>query len=99
MPTKLLPVFIFAVVFALLLPSAGFATNEVIGDSLCNAVGWMSGKTGKALVTIGMLVVAVAALLNKMTWGIAIIHIAGGALVMEASIMVSNISAGGMDCT
>ena len=98
MALRLVSFFAFAIAFYVLIPSTGFATSEVIGDSLCNVVGWMHGKTGKALVVLAMVITGVMALLNKITWGVALIHLVGEALVLEASIMVSNIAAGGVDC-
>lgn len=62
-----------------------------IGNALCNAVGFFTGKTGKALATIAILVIGIGALMGKVSWGMAIIVGVGVALIFGAAAMVTAI--------
>ena len=87
-----------ALLVMVLLPSAGFAADTVIGESFCNVVGWMNGKTGKAFVILAMTITAMLALFNKLSWEKAIIAIAAESVILQAPEMVSAIASGGADC-
>ncbi len=102
MITRFLPILIFTAVFVLLLPSTGFATiastDTVIGDVMCNVSNWMHGSTGKGLATLGIVMLGILALFNKISWNLAIIHAVGGVLIVGASSLVTAMNAGGTGC-
>ena len=80
----------------IMLPDMAFAASgeTPIGNSLCNAVGFFTGKTGKALATIAILIIGIGALMGKVSWGMAIIVGCGVALMFGAAAMVNAISSG-----
>ncbi len=92
----LLPV--CTVLIFVLLPSAGFAADTVIGDAFCNVVSWMNGRTGKALVILAMTITGILALFNKLSWEKAVMALVAETVVLKAPDMVSAISSGGADC-
>jgi len=69
-------------------------TESPVGNALCNVVLWFTGATGKAMATIGIIVIGVGALMGKVSWGMAIIVGLGVALVFGAAAMVDSIAAG-----
>ena len=76
-----------------MMPDFAFASGATpIGNSLCNAVGFFTGKTGKALATIAILIIGIGALMGKVSWGMAIIVGVGVALLFGAAAMVNAIS-------
>ncbi len=86
----------------IMLPDMAFASGETpIGNSLCNAVSFFSGKTGKALATIAILIIGIGALMGKVSWGMAIIVGCGVALIFGAAAMVNLVAGSGAtaDCT
>lgn len=95
------PLLITSLVMAILLvvtPDVLATSSTVIGDSFCNVVGWMSGKTGKAFVILAMTITAILALFNKISWEKTLISLAAETVILKAPDMVSAISSGGMNC-
>lgn len=91
-----------AVIF--MVPDLALA-NEQIGTLLCNVVNFFTGRIGKAIATLAIIVVGVGALMGKVSWGMAIIVGLGVAVIFGAASIVNEISAGvdngasGQSCT
>jgi type IV secretory pathway VirB2 component (pilin) len=86
------------VVVANLIPHAALASNA-IEDALCNVVDLMTGRTGKAIATVAVIVVGIGALMGKISWGMAFIVAIGIALVFGAGTIVDAVSDNaGSDC-
>lgn len=82
--------------------AAGIADEEggKIGDALCRLIKWMTGKTGKAIATLGIIIIGVGALMGKVSWGMAIIVALGIALIFGAGTLVNVLGAGGdLECS
>lgn len=86
----------------IMLPDMAFAAttgaDTVIGNMMCNVVGWFTGSTGKGLATLAIIVIGVGALMGKVSWGMAIIVGLGIALIFGAAAMVNSLGAGGSGC-
>ena len=79
--------------------SAAAYDNTSLDVALCELVGWMTGKTGKALATLGIIIVGVGALMGKVSWGMAIIVALGIALIFGAKGLATTLGAYGENCT
>lgn len=75
--------------------SAGNAIETVF----CNVVTFFTGKTGKALATIAIIVVGVGALMGKVSWGLALIVALGVALIFGAATVVEQLGGNNETCT
>ena len=89
MPLRLVPILTLTIFFVLLLPDVSFAANTTIGNMMCNVSGWMQGSTGRGIATLAMIMLGLLALFNKISWGLAIIHAVGGAIIVGASSIVT----------
>lgn len=100
MYSRLLTNLIFIVFIGFVLfPSVGFAANDTpIGDMLCNVCGWATGNTGKGIATLSIVMLGILALMNKISWNMAILHIVGIGLLEGAATFVTAINAGGTGC-
>ena len=65
---------------------------------LCTATGWVDGNAGHGIITLSVIIMGILALLNKISWNIALLHIVGTALIVGASAMVTALNAGGTGC-
>jgi type IV secretory pathway VirB2 component (pilin) len=82
----------------LLFPFEGWAGQNPMGTTMCSVVDWFeNGSVGAGLTTLGMIIVGVAALMNRITWGVAIISLLDVALISGAGGMV--VALGGVDCS
>lgn len=90
---------IFSFIILAFFPEVGFAANNTaVGDMLCTVSGWTAGNTGKGIATLSIVMLGIFALLNKMSWNFAILHIVGIALLEGGSAVVTAINAGGTGC-
>ena len=90
---------VLAITFVVVsIPDAVFAQNS-IGDTLCKVVNFFTGKIGKAIATLAIIVVGVGALMGKVSWGMAIIVALGVAIVFGAATIVNEISDDGANAT
>ncbi len=55
---------------------------------MCNMVAWMTGATGRAIATIGIIIIGIGALLGKVSWGVALIVAIGVAMVFGSATLV-----------
>ena len=71
-----------------------------LGDVLCNVVGWFTGRVGRAIAILAIIIIGIGALMGKISWGLALIVGLGIALVFGAASIVDAIAGGdGEDCT
>lgn len=91
-------VFVIFIIIAFF-PAVSFAANATpVGEMLCTVSGWALGNTGKGIATLSIVMLGILALLNKMSWNFAILHIVGIALLEGAAGVVNAINAGGSGC-
>jgi type IV secretory pathway VirB2 component (pilin) len=60
---------------------------------LCTIVGWFRGELGFAIATLAVMVVGIGALMNKISWGMAIIVLVGISLIFGAGHFVGQLAA------
>lgn len=76
--------------FLILLPDVLLASDPdyQISNTLCEVVRWLNGSTGRAVATIAVIVVGVMALAGRLNWSMAIIVVAGIAILFGAKSIV-----------
>ncbi len=74
----------------MMVPEFAFAINT-IGNVLCTVVGWFTGRVGKAVATLAIIVIGIGALMGKVSWGMAIIVGVGVAVVFGAETIVEEL--------
>src|SRR4051812_7700784 len=79
-----------------LVPDATFAkdVNDVFQDTLCGIAGWFTSGTGKAIATIAVIFLGIAAFFGKVTWGLALMFAVGIFAIFGASEIVNAVAAG-----
>lgn len=60
---------LFSCVIFLMLPDMALAQWQ---NSLCRLASFSSGNLGRGLATLGVMIVAIGAILGKVTWGLAV---------------------------
>ncbi len=65
------------------------AVAQTFNESLCAAIGYITGPTGKALATIAIIIVALMAMLGRLQWMTVIIIIVGIAGLFGAPEIVN----------
>lgn len=100
---------LFAAYAAMLVPADAWAatdgkasTGGGIEGVLCRVVEWFQGGVGKALATLGIIVIGVGALMGKVSWGMAIIVGIGVGVIFSAGTIVDILSGGsstGVGCS
>lgn len=99
MQRKLLSLFIFTILIALIFPESGFAGDDTaIGNMLCIVSSWANGNAGEGLATLAVIIIGILAINNKISWGIAIIHVVGVALLAGAGSIITALNVGGSGC-
>lgn len=74
-----------------LVPEFAFADDQ-LSEGFCNAIAFVTGRTGKALATIAIITVGVGALMGKVSWGLAILVALGIAIIFGAEAIMGAIS-------
>lgn len=100
MHLKLILGIVFSSLLVFLFPEISFAAavDTPIGGMLCNVSGWADGNTGRGIATLAVVMLGILALLNKISWNMAIIHIVGAALLTGASVFITALNVGGTGC-
>ena len=75
--------------------AAAGALDGSVGAMLCALVNSITGTTGRAIATIGIIIIGIGALLGKISWGVAIIVVLGIALVFGAASLIDAMTAEG----
>ena len=68
--------------------TAAYATNSVLGTSLCLVVQWMYGNIGRSIATLAVMIIGVGASLGKVTWGLAMTVAIGISIIFNAGTLV-----------
>jgi type IV secretory pathway VirB2 component (pilin) len=79
-----------------------FASSDPFGDSLCNVVKVLSGKTAKAIATTAIFVLGIGFISGKLQWQTVAIASVGIVTIFSASTLVKFLSgstAGAVGCS
>ena len=88
-------VVMMAAIALVVIPDFAHASAEGgIGDAMCNVVKWFNGKTGKAIATLAIIVLGIAAFFGKVTWGMALMFGVGIFAIFGAAQIVEAIGSG-----
>lgn len=88
-------VMLVAAVVMTALPNMALAVDDGgIGQMMCNVVGWFNGDTGRAIATLAIVVLGIAAFFGKVTWGMALMFAVGIFAIFGAGEIVEAISDG-----
>jgi len=83
--------------FSIILPNAAFADAAQGGGIetvLCNVVNQLQGGIGKAIATIGIIVLGIGLFTGKLAWPLAIATAIGIGMIFGAASIVDWVSAG-----
>ena len=92
--TLLVTAFVMVPELAMAKPVLGGGGGEggsKIAKPLQTMVGWFTGDAGKAVATLGIMVVGVGALLGKVSWGMALIVGLGVTIVFGADAIMGSL--------
>ena len=88
-------------IFFCFISMTSLSTNEVFasssdtfGDSLCNVVGVLSGKTAKAIATTAIFVLGVGFISGKLQWQTVAVASVGIVTIFSANTLVKFLSGG-----
>lgn len=83
-----------------LVPEVSLADSDPLSEPLCRIAEWFSGDTGKAIATIAIIFLGIAAFFGKVTWGLALMFAVGVFAIFGAADIVEVINdEGGGGCT
>ncbi len=93
----LVAAFAFTAMPEVSMATASTGTSKSLGDggiggALCNIASWFKGDTGKAVATIAIIFLGIAAFFGKVTWGLALMFGVGIFAIFGASEIVEAIS-------
>jgi len=74
---------------------ANAAAGDTIANVMCSVVNWFTGKVGKGIATLAIIVIGVGALMGKVSWGMAIIVGIGVAVIFGAGQIVNDLGGKG----
>lgn len=79
----------FILVLLTLLPSAAYAGTDPLTQTICTVVKWFSGSMGRSIATLGVLVLAIGALMGKVSWGMCLTVCVGISIMLSGGEMVT----------
>ncbi|NDF11567.1 MAG: hypothetical protein EB060_01960 [Proteobacteria bacterium] len=89
-----------------LMPEMAFAQTAGTGDldtvtgaKMCLIVKALTGQTGRAIATVGIIILGIGAFFGKVNWGLAILVAVGVIAIFAAASIVGAMGAGGSTCT
>ena len=95
-------VFVLAVLAAMLPEFAAAAgslgLDETIGKALCEVANAVTGKAGRGIATIAVVLLGIGAFFGKVSWSLALLIAVGIAVVFGASTIVGIVSASSQSC-
>lgn len=101
--TKTFVVTLIAAAVSVLIPEMSLAGSgsdpSGIGGALCGIADWFQGDTGRAVATIAIIFLGIAAFFGKVTWGLALMFAVGIFAIFGASEIVNAISPEGEGCS
>lgn len=77
-----------------MVPDLAMADDQ-LSEGFCNVIGFVTGRTGKALATIAIIIVGIGALMGKVSWGLAIMVAIGVAIIFGAEAIMGAIAGSG----
>mgnify|MGYP000718124670 CR=1 FL=1 len=81
------------------IPNMAMASDSGgIGEMMCRVVDWFNGSTGKAIATLAIIVLGVAAFFGKVTWGMALMFAIGIFAIFGAADIVDAVSGDNAAC-
>jgi len=75
-----------------MIPDLASAENDPLSKPLCAISAWFSGGTGKAIATVAIIFLGIAAFFGKVTWGLALMFAVGIFAIFGAGDIVGAIS-------
>lgn len=73
----------------LLIPFPAYAAADPLSVTLCVVVNWFTGGLGRAIATLGIIVLGIGAVMGKVSWEFAIIVASGVAIMFGAGRIVA----------
>jgi type IV secretory pathway VirB2 component (pilin) len=68
------------------------AADDPLSEPLCAISAWFSGGTGKAIATVAIIFLGIAAFFGKVTWGLALMFAVGIFAIFGANDIIAAIS-------
>jgi type IV secretory pathway VirB2 component (pilin) len=82
------------------LPDTAAATaggdNNAVQQVMCNMISIMTGTTGKAIATVGIIALGTGALFGKISWNAAMLGVLSVGLMFGAASVVADLGGGGL---
>lgn len=73
-------------------PEVAAASDDPLSEPLCAIAEWFSGGTGKAIATVAIIFLGIAAFFGKVTWGLALMFAVGIFAIFGSADIVAAIS-------
>lgn len=87
--------FAAAGVITLVPEMAGAASgDDPVSQPLCKVAEWFSGDTGKAIATIAIIFLGIAAFFGKVTWGLALMFAVGVFAIFGSADIIAAVTDG-----
>lgn len=84
-----------ATIIIICFAAPSYAATNPLGDALCTVIGWfMYGTVGVGLASLSIFIAAIAAIMQKMTWGMFIFLSLDVVLIYSAGWFVMEFSNG-----
>lgn len=86
----------------LMLPSTAHAASDPLSQTLCIVVNWFTGRVGRGIATLGIIVLGIGAMMGKVSWQMALTVAVGvsimfsGAKVVDLLVSAPGASAQGL---
>jgi type IV secretory pathway VirB2 component (pilin) len=96
--TNICLAFLLCAAIIMLPDLAAAAGGNKIGETVCKVVAWFTGKLGKGIATLAIIVVGIGALMGKLSWGMALVVAVGVIIVFGATTIVTELGASGGSC-
>jgi type IV secretory pathway VirB2 component (pilin) len=75
-----------------MVPDLAAASDDPLSEPLCAISAWFSGGTGKAIATVAIIFLGIAAFFGKVTWGLALMFAVGIFAIFGSADIVAAIS-------
>jgi len=80
-----------------MIPEISMAKEGPLDAPLCAISAWFSGGTGKAIATVAIIFLGIAAFFGKVTWGLALMFAVGIFAIFGSADIVNAVSDGKAD--
>ena len=75
-----------------MIPDLAAASDDPLSEPLCQISAWFSGGTGKAIATVAIIFLGIAAFFGKVTWGLALMFAVGIFAIFGATDIIDAIA-------